>query len=436
MDGDSWLQVFILTLCVIGAAYFACAESAFSSMNRIKMKSRAEDGDRRAKNAMYITNNFERAITTMLIGINVTHIATASIATVLAEQYVPNLSSVYVTLITTVVVFLFCEMIPKALAMDRPQSLSLAFSGSMRFFMKLLYPIVAFFTWISSFVTRLFQGDEQQPSITEDDLYDIIDVIEEEGVMDEEQSDIMKSVLSFSDTCAGDVMTVRDDIIGLEVNLSCDELLKQIHNSPHSRMPVYEGDLDHIIGVVHVRRFIKRYFAGETCSLRECVHPVKYSRRTEKIVSLLTDMRQNKAYLAIIIDDDGKTLGLCTIEDFLEELVGEIWDEGDVVDESFIKLGGNRFRINGDLTVGEVCSRIGYVPQDITSFSKRFNTFVLTRLGHMPDDGESFRFERLEITVETTEENHIIELLVRLLSEEELSERLASEAEASEKEAE
>ena len=422
-SGGSVAGLIILFLIfVISGAYFGGAESGFSAMNKIRMKSKADDGDKRAKNAVFISSNFDKALTTLLIGNNITHIAAASVATLIATRIFGTSGAVSVvcTVVTTLIVFLFSEMIPKAYANDRSESTALFASGFLRFLMKLLSPLTAFFTAISSAFTRLaekFVKHEEEPSITEEELYDIIDTIEEEGVMNEEQGDLFKSALDFSGTHACDVMTMRGDICGIDSSLSTEEILSLIQNSIHSRIPVYDGDIDHIIGIVHTRTFIREYIRNKKTDIRSkaVLMPAYRVSPDAMIDDLLEEMRQHKFYLAVVSDSDGKTLGLVTIEDFLEELVGEIWDEDDVVDKNFIKLGGNRFLVNTHMTVGELTDRLGIKPLSSLSPIRPLLSVILEHFGKIPEEDESFTVECLEITIEKVENSSVSGVIIHLL---------------------
>ncbi len=424
--------ILLFVLFVILGAYFGGAESAFSAMNRIRIKAKADDGDRRAKNALHISSNFDRALTTLLIGNNITHIAAASVAAVIAARLfgASDRVAALCTVVTTLIVFLFSEMIPKAFANDRSESASLFAAGSLRVLMKLFAPLSAFFGMISSAFTRLtdrFFPHREEPSITEEELYDIIDTIEEEGVVDEEQGDLMKSAMEFSGTRAADVMTMRQDIIAADASLPTAELLAVLRESTHSRLPVYDGDLDHIIGLIHIRAFFREYLKNPSISIRSLLTPVYRVKPDAMIDDLLTVMRQHKLYLAIVADAEGKTLGLVTIEDFLEELVGEIWDEDDVVDRDFIKLGGNRFRVSPKLTLGEICARLSTDCPPGVPADRPLLSLILEHFGRIPEEEESFLCGNLVIEAEQVENGRVTSAGIRLLSDEELEEHLAEE---------
>ncbi len=419
MDDGSWLQLAVFIIMVVLGAYFAGCESSYSALNKIRLKTRAEDGDVKAKKALYISNNFEKAITTLLIGNNITHIAAASVATAFVAG-IWDINDVRVsvlcTVISTAIVFLFSEMIPKAFANDRCDSMSMACAGSLRFLMKILSPLVAFFSLISNSVSKLFKT-ESAPSITEEELYDIIDTIEEEGVMDEEQSDLFKSALDFSGTTAADVMTMRGDICAIDVSLSNDEIVREILKDNHSRFPVYDGDLDNILGVLQIRSFLKAYRKDPNIDIRSMLTETFFVRDNANIDDLLSVMRKKKNYLAVVTDEADKTLGIVTIEDFLEELVGEIWDEDDVVDTSFFKMGGNRFTVNTHLTVGNAFTRMGLTCADASLADTPVISWVIQQLGHFPEEGESFNYENLEVTIDEVEDGKLENVVIKLDAE-------------------
>lgn len=425
--GGVGFLLLLFVVFVICGAYFGGAESGFSAMNKIRVKAKADDGDKRAKNAMLIASDFDRALTTLLIGNNITHIAAASIATVIAARLFGTSDRVtlYCTAVTTLIVFLFSEMIPKSFANDRSETTALLCSGSLRFFMKLFYPLVVFFSLISTGVTKLFARfvrQKDEPSITEEELYDIIDTIEEEGVINEEQGDLFKSALDFSDTRAKDVMTMRGDICALSSALSNAEIAEALRASTHTRVPVYDGDLDHIAGILQMRVFLREYLRDPEVDMRSLLMPAFHVAPLANIDDLLSDMRQHKFYLSIVSDEEDRTLGLVTIEDFLEELVGEIWDEDDVVDRNFVKLGGNRVEVNTHMTLGEIGRRLGLPPFEPQLVDRPLLSLLLEKFGRIPKEEDSFVFRNLEITVEHTENGHVDTVVLRLLTEEDLEE--------------
>ena len=428
MDGDS-IRLFLLLIVFVAlvscSGYFSGAESAYTTLNKIRIKSQADEGDRRAKRALYITNHFERALTTILVGNNIVNIAAASVATVIATQLLSpsgmdeDTINVICTVYVTVVVFVFGEMIPKSLAGDRSESIGLLFALPLRLLMKLFTPIVAVFSFLNKLVSRFFAAEEE-PSITEDELYDILETVEEEGVVDEEQSDMLKSALEFSGTTAEDVMTVRQDIVSIDISMSNEQIKDLIMHTTHSRIPVCNGDLDNIVGTLPIRAFLKEYLKNPELEIRSLLIPAFFVKATANIDDLLTVMRQHRYYLAVVIDDKASTIGIVTIEDFLEELVGEIWDEDDVVDPDFIKMGGNYFRVTSRMTVGEAYSRIGLPTPEQEVALRPLISFVIDYFGKMPEEEESFSYGGAELTVDEIKDHRLTQIVIHILDDEEV----------------
>lgn len=411
------IAVFIILLLLSG--YFSSSETSYSIMNKMKMKGLADDGNKKAVNVLKISANFERALVWLLVGNNITNIAIASIATVYCSRLFVGMDEDIVALLTTglttVIVVLFGEIIPKTLAQDRSDTLALAYSGSMLFFMKVFRPIISFFNLIIKLATKIF-GKEEQPTMTEEELYDLIDTIEEEGVMDEEQSDLFKSALDFSDKTVKDIMIMRNDICAIDISMSNDEILKYILKVNYSRLPVYEGSIDNIIGVIQIRSFLKEYQKNKNFNIRDIMIQPFFTGTLSNIDHLLSLMRQHKIHLAIVGIKGERTYGIVTIEDFLEELVGDIWDESDVVDKNFVNLGGNRYRVDAKMKVSQAFERMGIKDCDKKIAQKPIISWAIEMLGHFPKEEESFVYNGiLEVTVEDEVENTIKSVVFKRL---------------------
>lgn len=438
MDSSCIPLWIVFAICVVGGAYFAATESSFSAVNKIKVKTLADDGNRRAKGVMYVLNKFDKALTTLLVGNNVTKIAGASVFTLIAtkvatetyqkdENFINSFAfSILCSAISTAIIFLFSEMIPKSFANDRAQSVSLFFQGSLRLLMKILAPFAAFFGLISSGASRLFASKEPEPSITEDELSEIIETAEEEGVVDEEQGDMLKSALEFGETTVGDIMTMAKDIDALNIAANTGEVLEVIRNTNFSRIPVYSGTPGRIIGTLRVRNFLTEYRTNPKVKVRSLLVAPYFVRDNVKIDGLLTDMRQHKRHMAIVQDAKRQVVGLVTIEDILEELVGEIFDEEDEVDQNFQALGGNKYMINTHMLMGEAYERMGLAKASRTIAPKPILSFMLEMLGHLPTEDESFLYGDLEFTSKTVENGRVTEVIVHILDEEDLAERAAA----------
>ena len=433
MGSDSiplWILFFI---CVIGGAYFAATESSFSAVNKIKIKTMADEGNKRAKGVMYIVNRFDKALTTLLIGNNVTKIAGASVFTILAteifrdglgksEDFIDSFAfSMICSVLSTAIIFLFSEMIPKSFANDRSETVSMIFHSSLKFLMKVLTPISAFFNLISNGVSRLFSSKEAEPSITEEELTEIIETAQEEGVVDEEASDMLKSALEFSKITVDDIMTMEKDIEFISLGATNEEILSVIREAKHSRLPVKAVNSNRIIGVLRTRAFIAEYNKNPGVKLRSLLTPPYIVNSKTMIDGLLTDMRQHKKNLAIVQDENKNFVGIVTIEDILEELVGEIFDEEDVVDKNFQALGGNKYLVNTHVLVGNAYERMGLDKAPKTIAAKPLLSFMLETLGHLPEENESFVYEGLEFKAETIENGCVNEVIIHILDEEDLA---------------
>ena len=427
MGSDSIPLWIIFFICVIGGAYFAAAESSFSAVNKIKMKSLADDGKKSAKGVVLIVNNFEKALTTLLIGNNVTKIAGASVFTILAtdifrdyygksEEYLESFAfSMICSIMSTVIIFLFSEMIPKSLANDRSETVSMLFQGSLRFLIKIFAPLAAFFNLISKTATRLLCKREAEPSITEDELAEIIDTAEEEGVVDEEQSDMFKSALEFTKTTVGEIMTMEKDMSSISINSTPNEVLELILNTVHSRLPVKAANSDRIVGILRTRTYLKEYRRNQRVNIRSVMTTPYIVRDNAKIDNLLTHMRQHKIQMAIVQDEKKRVVGLVTIEDILEELVGEIYDEEDIIDKNFCALGGNKYVVNTRMLIEDVYERmgIGSAPKHIAN--KPLLSVMLEKLGRLPNEDEVFFYEGMKITPKSVVGGKPSEVVVQLV---------------------
>ena len=431
MGSDSIPLWILFIACVVGGAYFAATESSFSAVNKIKMKTLADDGNKRAKGVMSVLNKFDKALTTLLLGNNVTKILGASVFTLLAteifreglhqtESFLNSFAfSMICSVLSTVIIFLFSEMIPKSFANDRSESVSLFFQSSLRFLMKILTPFSAFFGAISKGASKLFAKKEVDPSITEDELTEIIDTAEEEGVVDEEQGDMLKSALEFTKTTVDEIMTMDKDVDYINLGDSTEQILHAIKNTNYSRLPVKTAN-GRIAGIVRIRTFLTEYNKTHKVNLRSVMTTPYLINKGHKIDDLLSEMRQKKIQMAMVQDENKQIVGLVTIEDVLEELVGEIWDEEDVVDQNFQALGGNKYMINTRMLIGNAFEKIGLGKASRNVASKPILSFVLETLGHIPEEDESFVFENIEITAKTIENGTVTEVIVHVLDEEDL----------------
>ncbi len=329
MDADSRGSLVIIIILLGLAALFAVTETALSSVSRNRIKLVLEHGDNRAKRVLYALDNFDKAITTLLICTNIVHISIASIVTIFVTR-IWGLTAVSLsTIITTLVVFFFGEMLPKSFAKKNSESCILICSGPLIIFMKVLSPLSKLLSGIGNIAGKLTKA-EKEITVTEDELYDIIEDLEESGVIDEEQSDLISSALQFEDVTVETISTPRVNIEGIDLSKEPEEIFKTINDSTHSRLPVYDGDKDEILGVLQIRRYLKQYLRTKKYpNVKRLMDKPFFTSQGVMIDELLEKMSASKVTLAIVKDDFGGTYGIVTIEDILEELVGEIYDEED-----------------------------------------------------------------------------------------------------------
>ena len=409
-----FLCAVLLLFC---AMYFAVAETSFASASRTRLRMAEERGDGRAKKALYVLDHFDQAISAILVGTNIVHVSTAALVTLgVTRRW--GLSAVSIsTLITTGVVFFAGEMLPKSVAKKFSDKLALSTAGLLVFFMKLFSPVTAFLTWLGQAVSKLAPGDVEK-SVTEEELYDIIEDMTEEGSLDEEQGELISSALQFGDVSVENVLTPRVDLVALDIRSSHEEILDCIKTTTHSRLPVYEGSIDHIIGILQIRKYIKAYLReGKDLDIRPLLDEVFFIHQSMNIDELLPVMSKRKHNLAVVTDNYGGTLGLVTVEDILEELVGEIWDEDDIIEEPIVEISEGVFEVDAEESVTDVFERLGY--EDPEEDEELVNTLMgewaYERFAAIPRAGDHFTYHRVSVTVSSMDHNRILKLRVTLL---------------------
>ncbi len=325
MDPYSCILYLFFLFC---SGYCACSETAYTAVSKVRLRTMADKGSKKAKKALWICSRFDKTLTTILIGNNVFHASCASLSALLVMRSFSEEYVVYGTLLTTLIVYLFAEMIPKSLAKARAEEIALAFAPSMMLFVKLLTPVSALFSGISSLLSRFFSSGDSA-TVTEEDLLNIIETIEDEGVLDPEQQALVNSAMEFREKLACDIMIPMDQVIRVSSATPLPELARMLQTTPYSRIPVYEGSQDNIVGILPVTLFMSQYVAGKPIVLRKLLlKPYVFDSRTE-IFSLLQRMRLNKLHMVFLTDESRKKVGIITMEDLLEELVGDIQDESD-----------------------------------------------------------------------------------------------------------
>lgn len=416
MDDASRLSLIVVILLILCAAYFAVAETSFASVSKVKIKIRAERGEPKAEKALKVLDNFDLAITSILICTNIVHLSAASIATLAVTRMFPGVSVAVTisTFVMTLAVFFVGEMLPKSIAKKYSERLSLSVAGSLWFFMTVLRPLASVLTAIGNFAARFVKADPQI-SVTEDEIYDIIEDMTEEGSLDSERGELISSALQFAETTVESILTSRVDIVALDVDDSLDDILATIRAETHSRLPVYDGSIDNIIGILSIRKFIKTYLReGENTDLRALLDEPYFIHGSTNIDALLPIMSKRRINMAVVADNYGGTLGIVTVEDILEELVGEIWDEDDVVEEPYTSLGDGAWDCTAEMAVSDVFELLEKDEEDDEFTNKLLGEWAYEQFDLIPRVGDSFTYDDICVTVTEMRNNRILRLRVAL----------------------
>ena len=327
MNGDRWLSWIPIVYHLCMAANIAVAEPAATSVSRIRLKTRLDQGDQKAKKALYVQDNFDRAISAILIGTNIVHVSTATLTTVLVTRTWGVSWVALGTVVCTIAVFFAGEMLPKSIAKRYSERCALATAPSLCFFMRIFAPLAKPLSHIAEFFSNLAKG-EPEITVTEDELYDIIESIPEESDIDEEKAELMQSALEFSDTFGREVLTPWDKVVKLRLDMSGDEAMAVIRDDIHTRLPVVDAE-GNPVGMVQIRKFLRTRYKNASVSVKVIMDDYHFVNADIAIDGLHTAMSSATTHFSVVLDKDGKTIGIVTIEDILEELVGEIYDEDD-----------------------------------------------------------------------------------------------------------
>ena len=330
-DGNITIYVAIFLFSLMLSAYFASAETAFAAVSKVRIRTLAEKGNKRAKTVLWITEHFDKTLTTVLIGNNIFHAASASVSALIVLRRFSSQTVWLGTLVTTLVVYLFAEMLPKSFAKERSEELALFYAHGLRFLVRVLTPLSALFSGISRLMARLFSASPAK-TVTEEELINLIETIEDEGVLRPEKQALVNNAMQFRVKRVGDIMTPMADVVLVSSSVRTKELAKLVITLPYSRIPVYEGRRDNIVGILPVNRFLSRYTTGKPILLRKMLMKPYTCPKDTELSTLLHRMRMGKLHMIFVTDEKKNKIGIVTMEDLLEELVGEIQDESDTAE--------------------------------------------------------------------------------------------------------
>ena len=409
-----------IVLCLIGSAFFSASEMAYSSCSALRLENLEEEGSRPAKTARFILDHFDDTLSTILIGNNLVNIASSSLASVLlmlllgtkaGEQY-----AWASTAVMTVLVIICGETIPKITAKKNANRFALSFAYPVRVLMILLAPVVWIVVKLIHLLTLPFKGteEEEDPEAAVEELQNIIETAEDEEVLDEERSELVRSAIDFPDIMASEVMTARVDVYAIDIEDDWEKILAQVDESPYSRLPVYQESIDNIIGVLYLNHFLKALTETDHTDIRSLLMPPVYIYKTMKLPDVLNRLRKAKQHLAIVSDEYGGTLGVVSMEDVMEQIVGEIWDETDTVEQEVIRRAENEFELDGDMVIADFLELVGIREEDFEAESETVGGWTVEMFGEFPKVGDSFSYQNFDLSVLSMDGRRVEKVLVKL----------------------
>lgn len=398
-----------LVALVALSAYFSATETAFTSLNRIRLKTRADDGDKRAARTLALAADFDRLLSTLLIGNNIVNNVATTIGAVLFIQLIGSAKG---PTVLTVVILIFGEVTPKSLAKERPEAWAIVATPLLRVMAVLLTPVNFLFTQWKKLL-RVLLRHQDDDGITEEELMGMVDQAETEGSLDQHESDLIRNAIEFNDMEVSEILTPRVDLEALADTATMEEAAAMYADSGFSRLPIYHDSIDNIIGVLHEKDFYAAYCRGVK-RLSELKSSVLYTTETARISDLLRQLQQNKVHMAVVVDEYGGTQGIVTMEDIMEELVGEIWDEHDEVIEEFRKQSDGSYLVACSADLDDLYDLFDMKPSEEYDASS-VSGWVMEEIGRVPDVGDRFQADGLDVCVTRVEHRRVMEIRVRPL---------------------
>ena len=416
MDSTGNFAMIVALLALVAmSGYFSATETAFTSLNRIRLKNKADNGDHRAARTLKIAEDYDRLLSTILIGNNIVNNVATTIGAVLFIKLIDDVRGPTVSAaVLTVVILIFGEVSPKSLAKENPETWAMFATPLLRLFMLVLTPLNFLFTQWKKLLSLVFRNDGGD-GITEEELVGMVDQAENEGGLDQHESNLIRNAIEFNDLEVSEILTPRVDLVAIEDDYSMEQVAALFVESGYSRLPIFHDNIDNIVGVVHEKDFYAARYRGET-DINKLKSPVLYTTGNTKISELLRILQKNKAHMAIVVDEYGGTEGIATLEDIVEELVGEIWDEHDEVIELIHKQEDDSYLISCSAALDDLYDLFSIKGEcDAATISG----WVLEQVGRVPEVGDHFEAEGLDVTVTQVEHRRVLEIRVMKLPESE-----------------
>ena len=413
-----------IVLCIMFSALFSASEMALSSANKVRIENDAEEGNKRAQKTLQLIENFDDSLGAILIGNNLVNIAASSISSVLVILLTGSDELTWIaTVVITVLVIIFGETIPKITAKQNATRFSLKITPFVRFLSIVLKPLVKAVVWLVNILTpkKELEEDEDDDDESIEELATIIETAEDEGVLDEDQKELLIAAIDFADISAYEVMTARVDIDAIDIEDSMEEIMELVNSTPFTRLPVYEDSIDNIIGVLHLNDLLKELAKNDKADIRSILMEPVFVYRTTKLPSVLQALREANQHMAIVTDEYSGIDGIITMEDVLEEVVGEIWDENDLVEEEIVEKSEREYELDGDLNIYDF---LEIVEMDEDDYESEFDSetvggWVMEMLERFPVVGDEVRYENFTLKVIEAEERRVDKLLLTIDEKEE-----------------
>lgn len=413
-----------IILCLAFSAFFSASEIAFASVSKVRLRNKSESGNAAAQVAYYITTHFDDALTTILIGNNLVNIAASAMTTLLVMNYLGESMSGVAAIIMTILVLIFGEITPKIVAKKINDHFVLFAAYPLRFLMIVFTPLNKLVQWVMRGIQALW-NKEKGHSMTEEELITVIESVEADGVIDEEASNLLQSAMEFSEINVEEITTPRVNLLAININDEMDEITEVILESPYSRIPFYEESIDNILGILYVNHFLKAVSEKGSIShdeLREMLLDTEFIYESTKLPKVFDILKSGNMQMAIVVDEYGGTVGCITMEDVLEELVGDIWDENDVISTDFIQKADRIYEVSGDYPLRDFVDQLDLDDEDFESESHSLGGWMNEMLGELPKAGKSLKHDGLKLTVLEADEKRILRVSIHVLEEEEAKE--------------
>ena len=417
------MEYILIVLCLIGSAFFSGTEIAYTSLNKLKLRQDGENPTGATKLVHYIYNHYDRALSTLLIGNNLVNIAATSLATVLAIRLADSMAgritdeqaSSIVTVLMTVIILIVGEITPKMIARRCSDTIAKFAAWPLLILMIVLFPAVLITTGIVNVCSKLWTPkDGRKVTITEEELENILDTAEDEGIIDENETELLQSALEFSDMDAGDILTPRIDVIGFEIHDSKEEILKIINETQFSRYPVYERTIDHVVGILYVKHLLHELVDNKDVQLTDLMLEPVFIPKSMKLDDIMNQFRNSQTHMAVVADEYGGISGIVTMEDVLEQLVGEIWDENDDIVNEWQEITPDRYEASGEMNLSDFFDELDLDDEEVETSCATLGGWATENIGAMPVPFDAFDYKDFTILVMQVDDNHRISRLLIL----------------------